>query len=160
MIEWIIGASVRHRAMVLLASAICAVAGIYAALHTPMDAVPDLSENQVIVMTAWPGHGPFEIYDQITQPLSQQLQGLEDVRVVRGSSDVGYSLLHIIFNDDVTYATARQRVQERDSTPDLVLPQGVRPKLAADGIPMDRFTGTPLRVQATALRNCVRCRTR
>ena len=135
MINWIIRVSVRHRVFVLLASAIGAVAGLYAVWHTPMDAVPDLSENQVIVFATWQGHGPSEIYEQVTQPLSQQFQGLEDVRVVRGSSDMGYSMLHIIFEDDVTYAVARQRVQERIASVDLTLPQGVRADLAADGIP-------------------------
>lgn len=135
MIDWIIRCSVQHRVIVLLTSVVFAVTGLYAALQTPMDAVPDLSENQIIVFTEWQGHGPSEIYERITQPLSQQLQGLEDVRVVRGSSDMGYSMLHIIFNDKVKYATARQRVQERVSTLDLALPVGVRPNLAADGIP-------------------------
>ena len=135
MINWIIRVSVRHRVFVLLASAIGAVAGLYAVWHTPMDAVPDLSENQVIVFATWQGHGPSEIYEQVTQPLSQQFQGLEDVRVVRGSSDMGYSMLHIIFEDEVTYAVARQRVQARIASVDLTLPQGVRADLAADGIP-------------------------
>ncbi len=135
MIDWIIRVSVRHRVVVLLLTAICAVAGLHAVWHTPMDAVPDLSENQVIVFAAWQGHGPSEIYEQVTQPLSQQFQGLENVRVVRGSSDMGYSMLHVIFEDDVTYAVARQRVQERIASVDLSLPQGVRAILAADGIP-------------------------
>jgi Cu(I)/Ag(I) efflux system membrane protein CusA/SilA len=135
MIEKIIRFSVGHRGFVLGASILVAVAGVFAAFHTPMDAVPDLSENQVIVFTNWPGHAPPEVFERITQPLSQQLQGLEGVRVVRGSSDMGYSMLHVIFQDDVSHSSARQRVQERVATLDVKLPDGVRPTLAADGIP-------------------------
>ena len=135
MIDWLILTSVRHRTFVLLAAAMAAVAGMIAALRTPMDAVPDLSENQVIVFAEWPGHGPSEVYEHVTFPLSQQLQGLEGVRVVRGSSDIGYSLLHVIFEDRVTFTVARDRVQQRTASPDIDLPDGVTPQLAADGIP-------------------------
>jgi Cu(I)/Ag(I) efflux system membrane protein CusA/SilA len=112
-----------------------ALAGASCAVHTPMDAVPDLSENQVIVISSWPGHGPREIEEQITYPLSLQLQGLEGVRVVRGSSDIGYSMLHVIFDDHVTFTTARLRVQERLGAQGVSLPEGVVPHLAPDGIP-------------------------
>lgn len=135
MIDWAVRFSVRHRVLVLMATAIAVIAGVSAAFRMPIDAVPDLSENQVIVFAEWQGHGPSEVYQQVTQPLSRQFQGLEDVRVVRGSSDMGYSMLHIIFEDHVTYAAARKRVQDRVSTGEVVLPRGVRPILAADGIP-------------------------
>ncbi len=135
MIDWLIDKSVRHRIFVILAAATAAVAGVFAALRTPMDAVPDLSENQVIVFAEWPGHGPSEVYEHVTFPLSQQLQGLEGVRVVRGSSDIGYSMLHVIFEDRVAFDVARERVQQRTASPDIDLPDGVTPQLAADGIP-------------------------
>ncbi len=135
MIDWLIERSIRHRAIVVLAAGLCAVAGLVAAVRTPMDAVPDLSENQVIVFTNWPGHGPQEVDEHVTHPLSLQLQGLSGVRVVRGSSDVGYSMLHVIFEDRVSFEIARRRVQERLASLESDLPAGVVPRLAADGIP-------------------------
>ena len=99
-----------------------------------MDAVPDLSENQTIVFTAWQGHGPQEIDERITQPLSRQMQALDGVRVVRGSSDMGYSMLHVIFDDSVTFADARRRVQDSLTNLKHDLPESVRPTLAAEGI--------------------------
>ena len=135
MISSLIEISIRYRTAVVVVAIVCALAGISAAVHSPMDAVPDLSENQVIVFTNWPGHGPQEIEDQVTYPLSLQLQGLEGVRVVRGSSDVGYSMLHVIFEDGVSFGAARQRVQERLTSTEVRLPEGVIPRLAADGIP-------------------------
>ncbi|MBC8117082.1 MAG: efflux RND transporter permease subunit, partial [Candidatus Saccharimonas sp.] len=66
MIDWLIDRSIRHRAVVVLTAALCAVAGVVAAVRTPMDAVPDLSENQVIVFTNWPGHGPQEVDEHVT----------------------------------------------------------------------------------------------
>lgn len=135
MIHWLIATSIRYRTIVVLASIVFAIAGLYSAIHSPMDAVPDLSENQIIVFASWPGHGPREVEEQVTYPLSLQIQGLQGVRVVRGSSDVGYSMLYIIFDDQVRFTTARQRVQERLSSLEAGLPDGVVPRLAADGIP-------------------------
>lgn len=135
MISRLIVLSIRYRTLVVLIAIVCAVAGAYSAAHTPVDAVPDLSENQVIVFTDWPGHGPQEVEQHVTYPVSRQIQGLEGVRVVRGSSDVGYSMIHVIFDDDVSFADARRRIQDQLATLNLMLPQGVVPRLAADGIP-------------------------
>jgi copper/silver efflux system protein len=135
MISGLIEFSIRYRTVVVLTAIVCAFAGICAAVHSPMDAVPDLSENQVIVFTNWPGHGPQDIEDHVTYPLSLQLQGLDGVRVVRGSSDMGYSMLYVIFEDRVSFGVARQRVQERLTSTEVRLPEGVVPRLAADGIP-------------------------
>lgn len=135
MIHWLINFSIQHRTIVVVTSIVFAIAGLSAAIHSPMDAVPDLSENQVIVFANWSGHGPREVEEQITYPLSLQIQGLKGVRVVRGSSDVGYSMLHVIFEDHVTFSAARARVQERLSSLESGLPDGVVPRLAADGIP-------------------------
>ena len=135
MISGLIKFSIQYRTVVVLAAIVCALTGIYAAVHTPMDAVPDLSENQVIVFTSWPGHGPQEVEDHVTYPLSLQLQGLDGVRVVRGSSDMGYSMLHVIFEDYISFGAARQKVQERLTSTEVRLPEGVIPRLAADGIP-------------------------
>lgn len=135
MIERVIELSIRHRVLVILAGVLLAVWGVFAVYHTPMDAVPDLSENQVLVYAEWPGHGPREVEDQITYPLSRALQGLAGVRVVRGSSDVNYSLIHVIFHDHVTFTAGRDRVQERIAVLSDTLPAGVAPRLAPEAIP-------------------------
>ncbi|MSR59219.1 MAG: efflux RND transporter permease subunit [Planctomycetaceae bacterium] len=135
MLNRIIELSIRHRAFVIVAGLALAVWGVFAVYHTPIDAVPDLSENQVIVFTDWPGHSPQEIEDQITYPLSRNLQSLAGIRVVRGSSDVNYSMLHLIFVDAVDFTTARTRVQERLTMLADSLPSGVVPRLAPDAIP-------------------------
>src|SRR5438874_5352245 len=101
MIERIITFSIRNRVLVILAGFLLALWGVYAVYHTPMDAIPDLSENQVIVFTDWPGHSPQEIESQVTYPLSLQLQGLANVRVLRSSSDFNSSMISIIFEDGV-----------------------------------------------------------
>lgn len=135
MIRKLIEFSIRYRTGVVLAAVAFVFVGLYAAIHSPMDAVPDLSENQIIVFSNWPGHGPREVEEQVTYPLSLQLQGLDGIRVVRGSSDVGYSMLHVIFDDGISFAAARRRVQERLAVLEEGLPEGVVPHLAADGIP-------------------------
>src|SRR5262249_8248881 len=87
MIERIIEYSIRTRSLVCLLAAALTVGAVYAVLDTPVDAIPDLSENQVIVFTDWMGRSPREIEDQVTYPLSLKLQGLAGVRAVRSSSE-------------------------------------------------------------------------
>src|ERR1700737_2908778 len=101
MIDRIITFSIRNRLLVILAGIVLAVWGVSAVYHTPMDAIPDLSENQVIVFTDWPGHSPREIEDQVTYPLSLHLQGLAGVRVVRSASEFNFSMISVIFKDGV-----------------------------------------------------------
>lgn len=134
MIESLIRFSVERRMSVILLTAVLAVLGCAAMFRTPMDAVPDLSENQVLVFTAWQGHGPLEIEERITRPVSRQLQGIDGVRVVRGSSDMGYSLLHVIFEDRVAFADGRRLIQDKLSAMQELLPEGVQPSLASEGI--------------------------
>src|SRR5262245_6186987 len=132
MIESLIAFSIRNRVLVILAAILLAIAGILAVYRTPVDAIPDLSENQVIVFTPWPGHGPREIEDQVSYPLSLELQGLAGVRVVRSSSDVGFSMLSVIFDDSVSMPAARRQVGERLAGAARLLPQGVTPALSPD----------------------------
>jgi Cu(I)/Ag(I) efflux system membrane protein CusA/SilA len=132
MIERIIAFSIRNRFLVIVAGLLLALWGVYALYHTPVDAIPDLSENQVIVFTDWMGHSPHEIEDQITYPLSLHLQGLAGVRTVRSSSDLNFSMINVIFEDGVDFHTARQVVAERLSSVGSVLPIGVMPYLAPD----------------------------
>jgi len=107
--------------------------GIYAVKKNPIDAIPDLSENQVIVFTEWMGRSPQLIEDQITYPLVTNLQGIPKIKYVRGSSMFGMSFIYVIFEDDVDVYWARERVLERLSTVTRSLPTGVAPQLGPDG---------------------------
>jgi copper/silver efflux system protein len=132
MIERIIELSIRNRFLVLIAAAALTVAGVYATLNTPVDAIPDLSENQVIVFADWMGRSPREIEDQITYPLSLKLQGLAGVKAVRSSSEFNFSMITIIFDDNIDFYFARQRVTEKLSQANTFLPPEVVPYLAPD----------------------------
>jgi len=132
MIGRIIEFSVRNRFLVLLAYIAIAGWGYWALLRTPIDAIPDLSENQVIVFTDWPGRSPQEVEDQVTYPLTVNLQGLAGVRVIRSSSAFGFSMINIIFNDDTDLYFARTRVLEKLSLAASQMPSGVVPTLGPD----------------------------
>jgi Cu(I)/Ag(I) efflux system membrane protein CusA/SilA len=132
MIERIIEASIRNRYLVMFVAVVLAMFALYATLNTPVDATPDLSENQVIVFTDWMGRSPREIEDQVTYPLSLKLQGLAGVRTVRSSSEFNFSMITIIFEDPVDFYFARQRVLERLTLASTFLPEGVVPYLAPD----------------------------
>ncbi|HEX2844982.1 MAG TPA: efflux RND transporter permease subunit [Chitinophagaceae bacterium] len=128
-IEW----SLRNRFIVLVLSAGLFVWGIFSVKKNPIDAIPDLSENQVIVFTEWMGRGPQLIEDQITYPLVTNLQGLPRIKYVRGTSMFGMSFIYVIFDDAVDIYWARERVLERLSTVSGSLPTGVAPQLGPDG---------------------------
>lgn len=132
MIEKLIEASVRNRFVVLITAGVLAVLGVFATLSTPVDAIPDLSENQVIVFTDWPGRSPREIEDQVTYPLSLRLQGLAGIKAVRSSSEFNFSMITLIFEEKTDFYFARQRVLERLTQAPGFLPQGVVPYLAPD----------------------------
>src|SRR6266704_3991880 len=132
MINRLIEFSLKNRPLVLIAYLILAAWGYWALLKTPIDAVPDLSENQVIVYTDWSGRSPQEVEDQITYPLTTNLQGLPKVRTVRSSSAFGFSMINVIFQDDVDLYFARTRVLERLSLASSFLPEGVVPVLGPD----------------------------
>lgn len=118
--------------MLLIAAGLF-IAGIYSVRKNKIDAIPDLSENQVIVFTEWMGRSPQLMEDQVTYPLVTNLQGLPKVKYVRGSSMFGMSFIYIIFHDDVDIYWARQRVLERLNTSASLLPAGVTPTLGPDG---------------------------
>src|SRR5579863_7424572 len=132
MIEKLIELSIRNRFLVLILAAALSIAGVYAVLNTPVDAIPDLSENQVIVFTDWMGRSPREIEDQITYPLSLKLQGLAGVKAIRSSSEFNFSMVTIIFEDNVDFYFARERVLEKLGQAGGYLPPGVTPYLAPD----------------------------
>ena len=132
MIGNIIEFSIRNRFVVILLSLGVAIWGVHSVINTPVDAIPDLSENQVIVFTDWMGRSPKEIEDQITYPLSVNLQGLAGVKAVRSSSEFNFSMINVIFEDKIDFYFARQRVSERLTLASTFLPPNVVPYLAPD----------------------------
>jgi Cu(I)/Ag(I) efflux system membrane protein CusA/SilA len=132
MIEKIIEYSVRNPLVVILLAVAVAGWGVYSVLNTPVDAIPDLSENQVIAFADWEGRSPREVEDQVTYPLSVNLQGLAGVKAIRATSEFGFSMINIIFEDGTDFYFARERVLERLSIAATFLPDGVAPYLAPD----------------------------
>ncbi|MCA1650976.1 MAG: CusA/CzcA family heavy metal efflux RND transporter [Acidobacteria bacterium] len=132
MVNRLIDVALRNRFIVIALYLALAGWGWWAITATPIDAIPDLSDNQVIVFTDWPGHSPQEVEDQVTYPLTTNLQGLAGVRVVRSQSAFGFSMIYIVFEDDVGLYFARTRVLERMSLVAKSLPAGVTPTLGPD----------------------------
>ena len=132
MIQRMIEFSLKNRGLVLLAYLVLAAWGYWALLRTPIDAIPDLSENQAIVFTDWSGRSPQEVEDQITYPLTVNLQGLAGIKTVRSSSAFGFSMINLIFEDNVDLYFARARVLEKLNLSSGILPEGVTPVLGPD----------------------------
>lgn len=133
MIENLISFSLRNRFLVLLVAIGLFAWGVHSVRINKIDAIPDLSENQVIVFTEWMGRSPQIIEDQVTYPLVTNLQGLPQVKYVRGSSMFGMSFVYVIFNDETDVYWARERVLERLNYATRLLPEGVTPTLGPDG---------------------------
>src|SRR5687768_10634343 len=132
MINRLIELSLRNRVVVVALYLTLGAWGWWALMATPIDAIPDLSDDQVIVFTDWPGHSPQEMEDQVTYPLTTNLQGLAGVRVVRSQSAFGFSMIYVVFEDNVDQYFARARVLERMSLVTKLLPSGVAPTLGPD----------------------------
>ncbi len=132
MINGIIRWSLQNRFIVLAAFLALCAWGVVALQRVPIDAIPDLSENQVIVYADWPGRSPQEVEDQITYRLSVTLQGLAGVKVVRATSMFGFSFLTVIFEDKIDPYFARSRVLERLNAIGDMLPTGVVARLGPD----------------------------
>ena len=133
MVQRIISFSLRNRFIVLLISACIFAWGIYEIQHNPVDAIPDLSENQVIVFTEWMGRSPQVIEDQVTYPLVANLQGIPKLKNIRGASMFGMSFVYLVFEDNVDIYWARTRVAERLNFAQKLLPDGISPTLGPDG---------------------------
>src|SRR6266542_2930114 len=133
MVEALITFALRNRYMVLLVATGLFVWGFYSVQQNPIDAIPDLSENQVIVFTEWMGRSPQVMEDQVTYPLVSNLQGIPKVKNIRGTSMFGMSFVYVIFEDNVDVYWARTRVLERLNYAQRLLPQGVTPTLGPDG---------------------------
>ncbi len=132
MIKAIINASLRDRFMVLVATFIIGTVGIFAYKNVPLDAIPDLSDVQVIIFTKYPGQSPQVVEDQVTYPLTTSMLAVPDTKVVRGYSFFGLSFVYIIFEDGTDMYWARSRVLESINYVSGRLPQGVTPTLGPD----------------------------
>jgi Cu(I)/Ag(I) efflux system membrane protein CusA/SilA len=122
----------KNRFLILIIYLATTLLGIWAMFRTPIDAIPDLSENQVIVFTEWTGRSAQEVEDQVTYPLSTALQGLAGVKTVRAQSAFGFSMLTVIFEDRIDVYFARARVLERLNSLPFKLPEGITPSLGPD----------------------------
>ncbi len=132
MITKIIDASLRNRFLVLIATVIAAAVGVWSLKHTPLDAIPDLSDVQVIVFTEYPGQAPQVVEDQVTYPLTTAMLAVPNAKVVRGYSFFGFSFVYIIFEDGTDMYWARSRVLEYLNYVNARLPKGVSPSLGPD----------------------------
>jgi CzcA family heavy metal efflux pump len=133
MVNKLIELSLRNRYIVLALAIGLFGWGIYNIQRNPVDAIPDLSENQVIVFTEWTGQSPQIMEDQVTYPLVSNLQGVPKVKDIRGTSMFGMSFVYVVFEDNVDIYWARTRVLEKLNYAQRLLPQGVTPSLGPDG---------------------------
>ncbi|MDE3155720.1 MAG: efflux RND transporter permease subunit [Acidobacteriota bacterium] len=132
MLERIINWSIANKFLVLLATAFVVTGGVYAARQTPLDAIPDLSDVQVIIYTPYAGQSPRIVEDQVTYPITTQMLAVPNAKVVRGYSYFGFSLVYVIFNDGTDLYWARSRVLEYLNTVSGRLPPGVTPTMGPD----------------------------
>ena len=133
MVQKLIELALRNRLIVLLFAGGLFAYGLYSVKQNPIDAIPDLSENQVIVFTEWMGRSPQVMEDQVTYPLVSNLQGIPKIKNIRGTSMFGMSFEYVNFEDDVDVYWARTRVLERLNYAQRLLPQGITPSLGPDG---------------------------
>jgi len=132
MIEKIIDGSAKNKFLVFLTVLFLTAWGVWALRSTPLDAIPDLSDVQVIVYTTWMGRNPSIVEDQVTYPIASTMLAAPKVKFVRGFSDFGYSYVYIIFEDGTDIYWARSRVLEYLNQVSGRLPQGVTPVLGSD----------------------------
>ncbi|MEO0143262.1 MAG: efflux RND transporter permease subunit, partial [candidate division WOR-3 bacterium] len=132
MINRFISWCLNNRFLVLLATFIIVIFGIQAIRNIPVDAIPDIGENQQIVFVDWPGRDALTIENQITYPLSTRLQGIPGVKTIRASSEFGFSMVYVVFKDNIDFYWARTRLIEKLQEASKILPEGVVPTLGPD----------------------------
>lgn len=132
MVQFIIGWCLNNRFLVILFTLAAMAVGWYCLRHTPVDAIPDIGEKQVIVYADWPGRDPKVVEDQVTFPLTVGLQGTPGVRSIRSMSGFGFSMVFVIFQDSIDYYWARSRVLERLTVAGGKLPKEVTPVMGPD----------------------------
>jgi len=132
MLQRVIDFSLRNKFLVVLATAMLVFGGVYAARHIPLDAIPDLSDTQVIIYTPWEGQAPNIVEDQVTYPITTKMLSVAKAKTVRGYSFYGFSFVYVIFEDGTDPYWARSRVLEYLSSIGSQLPKGVTPSLGPD----------------------------
>ncbi|HVU34373.1 MAG TPA: efflux RND transporter permease subunit [Opitutaceae bacterium] len=132
MLRSIIDYSLRNKVLVIVATIAVVLGGIYAVRNIPLDAIPDLSDTQVIIYTEWPGQAPQIVQDQLTYPITTKMLSVPRAKVVRGYSFYGYSFVYVIFKDGTDPYWARSRVLEYLNGLQSSLPAGVSPQLGPD----------------------------
>src|SRR5450755_3937087 len=132
MLKAIIDFSLRNKFVVLLAALALTLAGVYALKNIPLDAIPDLSDTQVIIYTEWPGQAPQIVQDQVTYPITTKMLSVPKAKVVRGYSFYGFSFVYVIFDDGTDPYWARSRVLEYLSGLGSQLPKNITPTLGPD----------------------------
>ncbi len=130
--NWLLRFCIRERMLVAIAAIGLLAFGWYSTQEVPIDAIPNVGENQVIVLTEWPGRSPKDVEDQVTYPLSIALQAVPGSQSVRGKSMFGFSFVQVTFEDGVDFYWARSRVAEQLTTVTSSLPEGTTPTLAPD----------------------------
>lgn len=136
MLSKLIEVSLKNRVVIIAMAVLVVIWGGFVVRDTPIDAFPDLSENQVLVYADWMGRGPQEVQDQVTYPLETALRGLPKVKDVRSASSLGFSMVTVIFEDNVDTYFARQVVNEKVQQAIPKLPTGVQPALGPVSTPM------------------------
>src|SRR5450756_1867506 len=132
MLKGIIDFSLKNKFIVLLGTIALVLGGVYALRRIPLDAIPDLSDTQVIIYTEWPGQAPQIVQDQVTYPITTKMLSVPKAKVVRGYSFYGFSFVYVIFEDGTDPYWARSRVLEYLSSISGQLPKGVNPSLGPD----------------------------
>ena len=125
MVAALIRACLRNQFLVLIAIIAIIGGGLYSLERTPVDAIPDVGEKQVIVFADWPGRSPQDVDNQVTYPLTVALHGTPGVKVIRSGSGFGFGMAFVIFDDAIDYYWARSRVLERINVARARLPVGV-----------------------------------
>jgi Cu(I)/Ag(I) efflux system membrane protein CusA/SilA len=143
---------IRNPLLTLAAALGFAVAGLWSWRHVPVDAIPDLSDNQVIVWAEWPGKSPQDMDQQVTSRLARELQGLPGVQTVRGMSLYGASYLYVIFEERRDLYESRTRVLERLSQVQGILPAGVNPRLGPDATAMGQVAASCASTRSMSIR--------
>lgn len=132
MIQNLIELAIRNRAMVVIGFVIIGLLSVFSVNTARIDAIPDIGENQQIVFTEWPGRSPKDVEEQITYPLSVMMQGIPGVKNIRASSAFGFSIIYVIFEDDIDFYWSRSRILEKLSTATSELPSEVTPTMGPD----------------------------
>ena len=159
MVNAIIRWCLNNRFLVVLVMGLLIAAGDDSITHIPIDAIPDIGEKQVIVLADWPGRSPQDVEDQVTYPLTVSLSGTPGVKTLRSFSGFGFTMVFVIFKDEVDYYWARSRVLERMNVAVGRLPQGVLPTLGADATALGQIFTTRSKLPEPTCNNCGRCRT-